>query len=40
MPFTGKTLERVPAAILERESRSGDQILHGARHQDLARIGQ
>src|SRR6266849_3772916 len=38
-PFTGHTLERVGAAILEAQSGARDEILHGAGHQDVIGSG-
>src|SRR2546421_119746 len=40
MPFAGDALERVSAAVREPEPRAGDEVAHGARHQDLAGPGE
>ena len=39
-PGLGDPLELVDAAVLEAESGSGHEILHGARHEDLSRAGE
>lgn len=36
-PTVGRTLESVLAAIVERESGTGDQVLHGPGDEDLRR---
>ena len=38
-PFTGNTLEDELALILEVHAGSSDQVLDGARNDDLARVG-
>ena len=40
MPLTWYAFERFHAAVLKRDSRSGHQVLHGARQEDLTRPGQ
>ena len=35
-PLAGYALENMAAAIVERKARADDQVLHGARHEDLA----
>src|SRR4029077_10386845 len=39
-PFTGDTLKRLTAAVAEAQTGAGHQVLHGARHQHLARTGK
>src|SRR5437764_13783900 len=40
MPLAGDALESVRAAVREPEPRAGDEVAHGARHQDLAGPGE
>jgi hypothetical protein len=37
-PLSWHAAEAVGAAILEAKPRAGDEILHGAGHEDLARL--
>ena len=39
MPSAGDALELVFAAVVELKTRTRDEILHGARCEDLARLG-
>ena len=39
-PISGDTLERVIAAVTKTQTGTRHQVLHGARHQHLARAGE
>src|SRR5262245_6964947 len=40
MPSAGNALQLVLASIVELEPRTGDEILHRARHEDLVGLGE
>ena len=40
LPLPGYALEHVAAPIFEGDARAVDEVLHGARHEDLARLRQ
>src|SRR5262249_1951273 len=40
VPLAGDAFERVGAVFGKPQARAGDEVLHGARHQDLASLGE
>jgi len=40
VPFIGEAFERIAPAVCEQQARAGDQVLHRARYEDLARFGK
>jgi hypothetical protein len=40
VPRVGDPLERALAAVVERDARAADEILHRARDEDLAGVGE